>query len=370
MVVSWPRRIKEDGGLRQQFTHCIDIGPTILEAAGLPVPTEVNGIKQDPMHGTSFLYTFADAKAPERHTQQYFEIFGNRAMYKDGWWAAGRLDRTPWDLTPAVIQKYAPDVYDPDKDLWELYYLPDDFSQARDLAAQNPKKLQELKDLFWKEAEKYKVTPLLAGFSLFFGIKPPLPTETKVRYFGRVQNIASGMIPNIYNRSYTISADVEIPHDGAEGVLVAEADHLGGFSLFIQDGRLKHTYSFMGVEVYRQQSTEPVPSGRVSLRLEFAADGPKMGTGGEVSLFVNDRKVGGGRMDHSVPVRFSGYSGMDIGCDNGLPVDTGYADKSPFRFTGLIHNVTFDLRPHISAEDEDAIQTARQHGVVAHGAAG
>jgi arylsulfatase len=113
-----------------------------------------------------------------------------------------------------------------------------------------------------------------------------------------------------------------------------------------------------------------VPSGRVSLRLEFAADGPKMGTGGEVSLFVNDRKVGGGRMDHSVPVRFSGYSGMDIGCDNGLPVDTGYADKSPFRFTGLIHNVTFDLRPHISAEDEDAIQTARQHGVVAHGAAG
>ena len=127
---------------------------------------------------------------------------------------------------------------------------------------------------------------------------------------------------------------------------------------------------FMGVEVYRQESSEPVPGGRASLRLEFAADGPQMATGGEVSLFVNDRKVGGGRMEHTVPVRFSGYSGMDIGCDNGLPVERAYADKSPFRFTGHIHRVTFDLRPHLSAQDEDKVQTARQHALVAHGAAG
>jgi arylsulfatase len=236
-----------------------------------------------------------------------------------------------------------------------------------DLSAQNPKKLKELKELFWKEAEKYKVTPLLAGFSAFFGLTPPLGGQTKFRYHGRVENVAPGMIPNIYNRSYTISADLEIPHDGVEGVIVAEADHLGGFSLFVQDGRLKHTYSMMGVAVYRQEATEPLPSGRVNVRLEFAADGPKMGTGGMVGLYVNDRKVGEGRMDHTVPVRFSGYSGMDVGRDNGLPVDRSYADRSPFPFTGTIHEVTFDLQPHLTAEDEEAMQKAHQTGMVAHG---
>src|SRR5262249_31270397 len=159
-------------------------------------------------------------------------------------------------------------------------------SQANDLAAQNPKKLKELKDLFWKEADKYKVTPLLAGFSTYFGIVPPLGKQTKFTYHGRVENVAPGMIPRIYNHSYTISADLEVPDDGVEGVIVAEADHLGGFSLFVQDGRLKHTYSMMGVHVYKQEATEPLPSGRVNVRMEFAADGAKMGTGGNVSLYI------------------------------------------------------------------------------------
>jgi arylsulfatase len=370
LVVAWPQRIKDAGGLRPQFAHVIDIGPTILEAAGLPVPVEVNGVEQEPMHGTSFDYTFADAKAAERHTQQYFEIFGNRAMYKDGWWAACRPDRIPWELTPAAMAKFAPNVYDPEKDVWELYYMPDDFSQAKDLAAENPKKLRELKDLFWKQADKYKVTPLLAGFSFLFGIRPPLGNQTKFTFRGRVENIAPGMIPSIYNRSYSISADLEVPHDGVEGVIVAEANHLGGFSLFVEDNRLKHTYSMLGVELFKQEASEPLPSGRVNVRLEFAADGPKMGTGGTASLFVNDRKVGGGRMEHTVPFRFSGYAGMDIGCDNGLPVDRGYAAKSPFRFTGRIDQVTFELHPHLTAEDEDTVQHVRHQGLVAHGLSG
>ena len=163
MVVSWPERIKDAGGLRSQFTHCIDIGPTILEAAGIPEPKVVDGTAQKPMEGTSFLYTFDDANAAERHTVQYFEIVGNRAIYKDGWWAACKLDRIPWDASPPTMARFAPGTYDPEQDTWELYYLPDDFSQANDLAAENPEKLAELKELFWQEAEKHNVLPLLAG---------------------------------------------------------------------------------------------------------------------------------------------------------------------------------------------------------------
>ena len=162
MVVSWPERIKDAGGLRSQFTHCIDIGPTILEAAGIPEAKVVNGVAQKPMEGTSFLYSFDDANAAERHTVQYFEIVGNRAIYKDGWWAACKLDRIPWDLSPPTMARFAPGAYDPEQDTWELYYLPDDFSQANDLAAENPEKLGELKELFWQEAEKHNVLPLLA----------------------------------------------------------------------------------------------------------------------------------------------------------------------------------------------------------------
>jgi arylsulfatase A-like enzyme len=367
MVVSWPAQISDHGGLRSQFTHVIDIGPTILEIAGIPQATEVNGVAQDPMHGTSFKYSFDDAAAAERHTQQYFEIYGNRAMYKDGWWAAGRLPKVPWDATQATLRPFMPAVYNPDDDPWELYYLPDDFSQARDLAAEQPKKLDELKKLFWKEAEKYKVTPLLGGFSFFFGIVPPLGKQTTFTYHGDVQNVASGMIPRIYNHSYTISADLLIPADGAEGVIVAEGDHLGGFSLFVKDGRLKHTYSMMGVFVYQQEAGEPMPTGEVNVRMEFAADAAKMGTGGEVSLFVNDQKVGGGRMEHTVPFRFSGYAGMDIGRDNGLPVDRSYASKSPFAFTGKVREVKFDLAPHLAAKDEAEMHEVHHQNLVGHG---
>jgi arylsulfatase A-like enzyme len=217
MVVSWPRAIADKGGLRSQFTHVIDIGPMILEAAGIPVPTSIDGIEQTPLHGTSFLYSFADADAPERHTQQYFEIFGNRAMYKDGWLASWMLPRIPWDATPDTMKQFAPGVRDPDSDPAELYYLPDDFSQARNLAADHPEKVAELRALFWEEAEKYLVLPLLGGLTFYFGIVPPLGARTTFAYHGSVQNVASGMIPRIYNHSYSISADLEIPPTAPKG---------------------------------------------------------------------------------------------------------------------------------------------------------
>ena len=173
-----------------------------------------------------------------------------------------RTARIPWVLTPQAIMPYAPGVWDPDADPTELYYLPDDFSQAHDLAADHPDKVAELRSLFWQEAERYQVLPLLATLSSFFGQLPPLPETTKLEFRGDVQNVLSGMVPRVYNHSYTISADLVVPDGGAEGVIVAEADHLGGFSLFVQDGKLTHTYSMMGVFIFRQQATEPLPRAR------------------------------------------------------------------------------------------------------------
>ena len=367
MAIRYPRLITDAGGLRSQFTHCIDIGPTILELAGLPQPTHVDGIAQTPMHGTSFLHTLADPAAEERHTQQYFEIYGYRAMYKDGWWLAQGIPRIPWDATPETMKRFAPGVWQPDDDPAELYYLPDDFSQADDIAAQHPEKVRELRELFWAEAEKYKVLPMLAGMSFFFGLLPPLAAQTTYTYYGDVQNVASGMIPRIYNHSYAISADLVIPEGGAEGVIVAEADHLGGFSLFIENGKLRHTYSMMGVLVYRQESDTTLPTGEVTVRLEFHADAPKPATGGDVRLFANAKEIGKGRMDYTVPFRFSAYAGMDIGRDNGGVVDRNYANRAPFTFTGTIKKVVFDIKPHLTSADEEALHESAHHGHVAHG---
>ena len=374
MVISWPRRIKDRGGLREQFTHCIDLAPTILEVAGIPEPVRVNGIEQKPIEGTSFAHTFTDAEAEERHTRQYFESFGYHGMYKDGWWASCKPFKLPWDITQETLSKFAPGLYDPDTEEWELYYLPDDFSQARDIAAENPEKLEELKAAFWEDAERYNVLPMLGGYSVFFGILPPMVGRTKFNYRSGVQNIASGMIPRIYGHSYSISADLVVPDDGVEGVIVAEADHLGGFALFVDDGVLKHTYSTMGVYVYTQEASEPLPAGEVNVRMEFAADEAKPGTGGQATLFVNDSEVGSGRMDRTVSLRFNAYAGMDIGRDNGLPVDRSYADRSPFPFTGEIKKVTFDLKPHLTTTGEEheelELQLHQEHHqmAAAHGA--
>jgi arylsulfatase len=347
MVISWPERITDKGGLRSQFTHVIDVVPTILEVTGITAPMRVNGIEQMPMHGVSFAYTFGDANAKGRHTQQYFEIFGNRALYKDGWIACARIDRVPWKTDPKAVGRLLPGKWDPDQDKWELYHVEEDFSEANDLAAQHPEKLRELEALFWQDAEKYQVTPLLAGMAPFFGINPPSTERTRFTYYPRTENIGAGMIPHIYNRSFTISADLEIPAAGAEGVIAAESDVMGGFSLYVQDRRLRYTYSFLGVNVETLTATEDLPTGKVQVRYEFAADEPgKPATGGRGRLIVNGKQVGENHLDQTVPQRFTSYAGMDIGRDNGEPVSPTYAARSPFAFTGKIGRVVFDLAPH------------------------
>jgi len=371
MVVAWPLRIRASGELRPQFIHCIDIGPTVLEASGIPEPRTVDGIDQEPMDGTSFLHTLDDSGAEERHTVQYFEEFASRAMYKDGWWAASRPDRLPWDFSPETIKRFGPEGdFDADRDApWELYYLPDDFSQAHNLAAAHPDKVKELQELWWKEAERNRVLPLMGGLSLALGILPPLPTNTRYTFAGDVQNIQRGMIPRIYGRSYAIEAELEIPHGGAEGVIVANADFIGGFALWVNSkGRLNHTYSLLGVETYKQTARRRLPAGEVTVRMLFEADEPKPGTGGTVTFYANDEQIGEGRIAQTVPLGFTSYSGMDIGRDNGLVVDLAYEDNAPYAFTGTVKRVIFDLKPN-THEEEKALHEAAQHANLAHGAA-
>ncbi len=368
MVVAWPSKIKAGGDLRSQFTHCIDIGPTILEAAGIPEAKVVDGIAQEPMDGTSFLYTFDDPNAAERHTVQYFEVIGSRAIYKDGWWACARLDKAPWEFSPAALAPFAPGKWDPEQDTWELYYLPDDFTQANDIAAQNPKKLAELKELFWKEAERNRALPLLGSICVFFGILPPLPTVTRYTFAGDVQNIQKGLVPRVAGRSYAIEAELEIPDGGAEGVILANADFIGGFGLWVDEqGRLNHTYSFLGVESYRQTSTKPLPAGDVSVKMLFEADEPKPGSGGNVTLWANGEQIGEGRVEKTAPMMLTSYAGMDVSRDNGLVVDLAYEDKAPYLFTGTVKKVVFDLKPPASHDDEQALHEHASIHAVAHG---
>ncbi|MDX1417397.1 MAG: arylsulfatase [Candidatus Promineifilaceae bacterium] len=353
MVVAWPKQIKPDSQIRGQFTHCIDVTPTILEAIGIPEPQLVDGIEQEAMDGTSFAYTFDDAGADERHTVQYFEMYGSRAIYKDGWWACARLDKLPWDFSPATLARFKPGSgYNPDDDPWELYYLPDDFSQAKDLASENPQKLAELQELFWQEAERNRVLPLLGGLSVFFGILPPMETTTRFSFAGDVQNVSTTVIPRIYGRSYAIEAELEVPEEGAEGVLCAFADFIGGFSLWVdRHGHLIHTYQFLGIDTYRQISREPIPTGDVTVKMLFEIDEPKPGSGGQVTLWANDKQIGAGTMPHTVAMLFTTYAGMDMGRDNGGVVDLDYEDKAPYAFTGKLKQVVFDLKPaHHEAE--------------------
>ncbi|BBX74642.1 arylsulfatase [Mycobacterium shinjukuense] len=370
MVVAWPARIRPDGAVRSQFTHCIDIAPTVLEAIGLPEPTSVDGFEQEPMDGTSFVHTFDDPAAEERHTVQYFENFGSRAIYRDGWWACARLDRAPWDLSPRTMQRFAPGKYDPDKDVWELYYLPDDFSQARNLAAEHPDKVAELTELWWREAERNRVLPLLGGVAVMFGNLPPLPTTTRFSFRGDVQNVQRGMVPRIFGRSYAIEARLQVPDAGAHGVIVANADFMGGFALWVDENRLlHHTYSFLGVETYRQVSTEPIPTGDVTVRMLFETDAPVVGSGGRVTLWAHDRLIGEGALPQTVSLSFTSYAGMDIGRDNGLVVDRAYEDKAPYAFTGTINEVVFDLKP-VSHDAEKALHEHASVQAVGEGAAG
>jgi arylsulfatase len=299
-------------------------------------------------------------------------MFASRAIYKDGWWAASRPDRIPWDFSPETLKPFGPaSDWNPDHAApWELYDLRTDFSQAHDVAAEHPVIVAGLQELWWEEAERNRVLPLMGGASLLYGILPPLPAITRFTFREGVQNIQRGMTPRIQGRSYSIEADLVVPEGGAEGVLVANADFIGGYGLWVDgDGFLHHTYSWLGVETYRQVSDRPLPTGEVSVKMVFESDAPVPGSPGTVTLYINGEASGGGRLDHTVPVAFTSYSGMDIGRDNGLVVDLAYEPMAPYAFTGELKQVVFDLHPQRAA-DEQALHEAHHIAGVASGAAG
>jgi arylsulfatase len=339
LVVHWPNGIKQGGGLRSQFSHVIDVAPTVLEAASLPEPTSVNGTEQVPIEGTSMVYSFNDAAAPERHTTQYFEMFGNRAIYHDGWFAR-TIHRAPWQTGQ---QKPLQD------DVWDLYQVKNDFSLAKNVAAQHPGKLEELKALFMEEAVKYHVLPIddrtiertnpqLAG-------RPDLIGDRKsLTLYEGMEGMMENTFINVKNRSLTITADIEIPEGGASGALLVQGSRYGGWSLHLRDGKPAYEYNWLGLERFVVESPEALPPGKTTLVMEFDYDGGGRGKGGDATLSVNGRQVAKGRVDKTQPNIFSADETADVGLDNQTPValGIGYGPEET-RFTGKIHQIVVEV---------------------------
>ena len=339
MIVSWPTRIKDRGGLRQQFMHVIDVVPTLYEVIGITPPTELNGIPQKPIEGISFAYTFDDAQAKERHTTQYFELGVNRGMYHDGWMASA-LSFPPWQPVRTG--------FDPDKQKWELYNVKEDFSQANDLAAANPQKLRELQDLWWAEAAKYNVLPLdwrgIERFNAELMGRPSLAGDRKTfTYYPGQIGLPGEAAPRILNRSWTLTAEIEVPEGVVEGMIVTHGGLEGGYGLYVRDGRPTFVYNYLSAERYNVTSTTPLPKGKVQVKVNFAYSGKagEFGKGATVTMTVNGTKVGEGELPKTIPVQISIGEGLDIGEDIGSPV--GFTYKPPFPFTGKIEKVTVDL---------------------------
>ncbi|HEU4431033.1 MAG TPA: arylsulfatase [Myxococcota bacterium] len=340
VVIHWPKGIKERGGLRSQFSHVIDIAPTILEAAGLPEPTSVNGVVQTPIEGTSMLYAFNDAKAPERHKTQYFEMFGNRAIYQDGW-LARTIHRAPWQTTG--LPPLASDV-------WELYDARSDFSLTRNLAAQQPEKLKEMQALFMKEAQTYNVLPLddrtiertnptLAGRPDVLG------PRTSLTLYEGMQGMLENTFMNIKNRSSTITAELDIPAGGANGAILSQGGRFGGWSLYMTDGKPAYVYNFLGMSRYTIAAPEALPAGAATVVLDFAYDGGGVGKGGKATLLVNGKPVAEGRVEKTQPNIFSADETADVGIDNQTPVAVGIGIGAETRFTGRINKVVLEVKP-------------------------
>ena len=350
LVVSWPNRIKDVGGIRSQFHHVLDIAPTILEAVGVPEPVEVNGVWQKPIEGVSMVYSFDGPKAKDTRKTQYFEMFGNRALYHEGWIAVCRHGRLPWVTSGS---------FDFTKDTWELYNIAEDFSEANDLAAKNPEKLRELQDLFWAEAAKYNVLPLDDRFAERAdpSLRPSLIAgRTHFTYFQGAQRIPESSSANIKNKSHVITAYVDQPGDG---VLVAAGGTVGGYALFVKDGKPTYEYNWFGMNRYRVTSAEPLPAGKSIVRVEFKYDGGGAGKGGTVTMFLNDKKVGEGRVDKTIQARFSADETFDTGLDTGSPVSDLY--QSPFKFTGTLNKLEIDIAPtKLAATDQQQIDKANK----------
>ncbi len=359
-IVHWPNGIKAKGEVRSQFHHVIDVAPTILEAAGLPHPNVVNSIQQAPLEGFSMLYAFDDAKAADRHETQYFEMFCNRGIYHKGWTAVTRHG-VPW------LGAYKRGF---DDDVWELYDTNTDWTQAHDLATENPKKLAELQRLFLIEAGKYSVLPLddrtFERFNPDLAGRPQLIKGNTQLLFGGMGRLSENSIVSIKNKSYAITADVEVPKSGAEGVIIAQGGSTNGWSLYAKGGKLKYCYNFFGIDITIVEATQPVPAGHRQLRMEFKYDGGGVAKGGAITLYVDGKSVGQGRVERTVPMAFSADETCDVGKEAGSPVSLDYGPEGN-AFSGEVNWVQIDLGDdakdadhYISAEERLRVAMARQ----------
>ncbi|HTO76698.1 MAG TPA: arylsulfatase [Thermoanaerobaculia bacterium] len=360
IVIRWPARIRKGGAVRSQFTHVNDIAPTVLEAANLPFPRSVNGTVQKPFDGTSMLYTFDNPAAPEMHTTQYFEMFGNRGIYHDGWIAAARHS-IPWLIVPLPPLT---------ADTWELYHTAEDFSEAHDVAAKNPAKLKEMQDLFLTVAVQNHVLPIDDRRSERFDAKiagrPDLLNgRTTMTVYPGMTGIGENAFINVKNTAFAITASVELSNDRTNGVIIAQAGAFGGWALYMKDGIVHHEYNYFGVERTNIAGSTAVPAGKHEIRYEFVPDGPKPGAGGTGTLFVDRQKVAQGHVPKTQPYMFSADEGTDVGMDGETAVSNDYKPGGDSRFTGKIVKVTIELKPSVlSAADRKAVEDAAQAAAV------
>lgn len=335
MVMQWPARIKDVGGKRRQFHHLIDIVPTILESVGVPQPTRINGVDQKPIDGISMVYTFADANARDRHTTQYFELFGGRAIYHDGWWAGTRHG------ADGIEASHGGTPYD--QDVWELYDTKTDFSHSNDLAARNPAKVKELQAIFDREARKNNVYPMADNIGVLLSSeRPKLVSGNKATYGPGTVRLPEDGVLNTKNKSFSLTAEVDNPNGNAEGMLVSNGGETGGFALMILNGKPTFVYNFLGLERFTITSSEALPRGKSTIVFNFAYDGGGPGKGGMGTITVNGKKVGEGRIARTQPVIFSTDDTFDVGEDWGTPMADTY--KLPFKFSGILKTVTVEIK--------------------------
>ena len=335
VVVHWPKGIRETKGLRTQFHHVIDVAPTLLEAAGIKEPKVVNGVEQKPIEGVSMLYSFNDGTAKSQRTVQYFEMFGNRGIYQDGWMATTRHGRLPWGAG-------SPGGFDDDP--WELYNIAEDFSQADNLAARHPEKVKALQAAFLVEAKKYNVLPLDDRLAERFdaSLRPnPLAGLKRFTYGPGVSGISESAVLNTHGVPFSVTAEVEVGEAGSDGVLAAIGGITSGWSLYVKNGRPTFYYNFFEVDHARIQSSEALPKGTSTVRMEFTPVEPGPGKPADVKLFVNGKETGKGRVAKTVPFRYS-VEPFDVGRDTVSPVTEDY--KVPFAFQGRIEHVTIEVK--------------------------
>jgi arylsulfatase A-like enzyme len=338
MIISWPARIRDKGGMRAQFLHTIDIVPTLYELCGVTPPTELNGVQQKPIEGISFAFTFDDAKAASLRKTQYFELAVNRGLYHEGWMASCP-SFVPWVSTRGE--------FDPDKAKWELYKIDEDFSQANDLADKYPDKLRQLQDLWWVEAAKYSVLPLdwRAGIRLnseAMGRPSLIAGRTKMTYYPGTIGLPDGASPPMINKSWTITADIEVPDGKAEGMIVTQGGLEGGYGLYLRDGKPTFVYNYLSIDRPTFAAKDPLPKGKTKLVVDFVYDGGGPGKGGEITMSANGKVIAEGRLERTIPIQFSLGEGLDVGMDVGSAVDFTY--NLPFAFTGKIEKVTVELK--------------------------